>query len=449
MRTVSLSNLRHRRAAYLASFLNLFLGGAILTGFAALYETGSAPGLAKDDRSALQTMALVIGGWGALIIAFGTAATLSLTVRQREKEIALLKAAGAVPRQIRRMIMAETAVLLAVAAVPAVPAGMLVGRTVLATLKSSHQISHGVDFEFGTTALVIGLGDVAVAALAAAVVTGRRAANQSTAASLVSAATDDAGMSRKRKIAAVVLILLGLDAGVMSATVLKDDPNGAMASAGQSCVLTSIGLALLAPALVRLAGGVLGPLMRRSGGYLAEAELRRHPRQAAAVLMPVILFVGLANGTLYEQFIQDDANRAQHLTLSADDKGVQTLSFLVVGMIALFAAVVVANLSVAATLHRRREFGQRRLIGDTPGEVQRSLGWEAGAILAAGVFFGSLAALAGVIPFSYARTGDLIPDQGVGVFLGVTASVAVLTVAACLGAARRVLRVPALAAVSA
>jgi putative ABC transport system permease protein len=448
MLVVSLSNLRHRRAAYLASFLNLLLGGAILTGFASLYETGSAPGLSKDDRSALQTMALVIGGWGALIIAFGTAATLSLAVRQRENEIALLKAAGALPRQIRRMIMIETATLLAAAAIPATPAGMAVGRVVLATLKSTHQVSNGVGYTFGSTTLVIGLGDVAVAALAAAIVAGRRAANQSTAASLVSAATEDARMSRKRKIAAVVLILLGLDDAVMTATLMKNEGYGTMEIAGQACVLTGIGLALLAPALVRIAGAVLGPLMRRSGGYLAEAELRRHSRQAAGVLMPVILFVALANGALYQQFIQDDANHAQHLAPSADDKGVQTLSFLVVGMIALFAAVVVANIAVASTLHRRREFGQRRLIGDTPGEVRRSLGWEACAIVAAGLVFGTLAALVGVIPFSYAKTGDLMPHQGLGVFLGVAASVTALTLAACLGAARRALSVPALAAVA-
>jgi len=448
MLIVSLGNLRHRRAAYLASFLNLFLGGAILTGFASLYETGSAPGLSKDDRSALQTMALVIGGWGALIIAFGTAATLSLAVQQREKEIALLKAAGAVPRQLRRMIMTETAVLLAAAAIPATPAGMAVGRAVLATLKSTHQVSNGVGYTFGSTTLMIGLGDVAVAALAAALVAGRRAANQSTAAALVSAATEDARMSRKRKIAAVVLILLGLDDAVMTATLMKNEGYGTMEIAGQACILTGIGLALLAPALVRITGAVLGPLMRRSGGYLAEAELRRHSRPAAGVLMPVILFVALANGALYQQFIQDDADHARHVAMSADDKGVQTLSFLVVGMIALFAAVVVANIAVAGTLHRRREFGQRRLLGDTPAEVRRSLGWEVCAILVAGLVFGTLAALVGVIPFSYAKTGGLMPHQGLGVFLGVAASVTVLTLAACLGAARRVLSVPALAAVA-
>ncbi|WP_370367095.1 FtsX-like permease family protein [Catenulispora sp. GP43] len=444
---MSLSNLRHRRGAYLASFLNLFLGGAILTGFASLYETGSTPGLAKADRSALQTMALVIGGWGALIIAFGTAATLSLAVQQREKEIALLKAAGALPGQIRRMIMIETAALLAAAAIPATPAGMAVGRTVLATLKSTHQVSNGVALKFGATTLAIGLGDITLAALVAAIVAGRRAANQSTATALVSAATQDAGMSRKRGIAAVVLILVGLDAGVMSATLMKNQGYATMSTAGQACILTGIGLALLAPALIRVTVAVLGPLMRRGGGYLAEAELRRHSRQAAGILMPVILFVALANGALYQQFIQDDANRAQHLAMSADDKGVQTLSFLVVGMIALFAAVVVANIAVAATLHRRREFGQRRLIGDTPGEVRRSLGWEACAILIAGLVFGTLAALAGVVPFSYAKTGHLMPQQSLWVFFAVGAGVTALTLAACLGAARRALSVPALAAI--
>jgi putative ABC transport system permease protein len=390
----------------------------------------------------------VIGGWGALIIAFGTAATLSLAVQQREKEIALLKAAGALPGQIRRMILIETAILLAAAAIPAVSAGMAVGQTVLATLKSTHQVSNGVGFRFGGLTLAIGLGDVVLAATVAALVAGRRAARQSTAAALVAAAVDDTGMSRKRKIAGIVLILLGLDAGVLSATVLKHAGYATMSTAGQAEILTGIGLALLAPALIRVTGAALGPLMRSRGGYLAEAELRWHSRPAASVLMPVILFVALANGALYQQFIQDDANRAQHVTLSADDKGVQTLSFLIVGMIALFAAVVVVNIAVATTLHRRREFGQRRLIGDTPGEVRRSLGWEAGAVVAAGLVFGTLAALAGILPFSYAKTGHLLPHRGPGMFLAVAAIVTVLTLAACLGAARRALRIPALAAIA-
>ncbi|GAA1973564.1 FtsX-like permease family protein [Catenulispora subtropica] len=449
MWTLTFSNLRHNRAMYLATFLNLYLGGAILTAFASLYESGSAPGVSKADRDTLQTMALVIGGWGALIIAFGTAATLSLAVRQRERQIALLKAAGALPGQIRRMIMVETAALLAASAIPATPTGMALGRAVTAALKSSHQVSHGVGHRFGATALSIGFGDIVLAAGGAAVVAGRRAANQSTAAALVTSATDDAGLGRKRVIWAVVLLGLGVNAAVMVATMMKDEGYDAMSVAGQACILTALGLAVLAPVLIRATAAVLGPLMRGTGGYLAEAELRQHSRQAAGVLMPVILFVALANGALYQQFIQDDANRAAHLTPTADDKGVQTLSFLVVGMIALFAAVVVANLAVAGTLHRRREFGQRRLIGDTPGEVRRSLGWEAAVVLVAGLVSGTLAALVGILPFSYARTGDWLPDQGIGVFLGVTAVVVALTMAACLGAARRALRTPALAAVGA
>ncbi|MFD0637388.1 FtsX-like permease family protein [Catenulispora yoronensis] len=367
MRTVTFSTLRRTPAMFLASFLNLFLGGAILTGFASLYETGAAAGVSSADRKSMQTMALVIGGWGALIIAFGTAATLTLAVRQRERQIALLKAAGALPGQIRRMVLAETVTLLVVSAVPATPAGMLLGRTVLAALKSSHQVADGVAYRFGALALGIGFGDIVVAALIAAYAAGRRAAKQSTAASLVASAIDDRGLGRKRLIWAAVLLILGGNAAAMVATMMKDGGYETMSVAGQACILTALGLAVLAPWLIRATAAVLGPLMRGTGGYLAAAELRQHSRQAAGILMPVILFVALANGALYEQFIQDDATRAAHLTQSADDKGVQTLSFLVTGMIALFAVVVVANVAVAGTLHRRREFGQRRLIGDTPG----------------------------------------------------------------------------------
>ncbi|NUP48327.1 MAG: ABC transporter permease [Catenulispora sp.] len=449
MWTVTFSTLRRNRGVFLASFLNLFLGGAILTGFASLYETSGGPGVSAADRDTLQTMAFVIGGWGALIIAFGTAATLTLAVRQRERQLALLKAAGALPGQIRRMVLAETVTLLAASAIPATPAGMAVGRAVLAALKSSHQVSGGVGFRFGGTALAIGFGDIVLAAVVAAYVAGRRAANQGTAAALVSSALDETRISRKRLIWAGVLLAGGVNAAVMVATMMKDEGYDTMSVAGQACILTALGLAVLAPLLIRATVAVLGPLMRGTGGYLAEAELRQHSRQAAGVLMPVILFVALANGALYQQLIQDDATHAAHLTPTADDKGVQTLSFLVVGMIALFAAVVVANVAVAGTLHRRREFGQRRLLGDTPAQVRRSLSWETGVVLVAGLVFGTVAALAGVLPFSYAKTGAWLPDQGLWVFLGVAATVSAVTVAACLGAARSALRTPALAAVAA
>lgn len=59
--------------------------------------------------------------------------------------------------------------------------------------------------------------------------------------------------------------------------------------------------------------------------------------------MPVIVLTGLAAGTLYIQRIHNAATTADGITVSADDKGAETLNVIIVGMIAAFAAVVLIN----------------------------------------------------------------------------------------------------------
>jgi putative ABC transport system permease protein len=132
--------------------------------------------------------------------------------------------------------------------------------------------------------------------------------------------------------------------------------------AGEACIHTSIGLALFAPVLVRWVSAVLGPLVRGlggAGGYLANLNLRQRTGQSAGVLMPIILFVGLATGSLYMQQLRNDTFAAAQLvgaatsqglsaaqlTRSADEKAVETLNFVIVGMIAVFAAVVLVNIA--------------------------------------------------------------------------------------------------------
>src|SRR5690242_7351779 len=121
MFALALRSLRYRVGAFAASFLNVFLGAAILMAFASLFDTAGGAGVSTVDRKSMTTMAWVIGGWGALIVAFGVAATLSLAVRQRATEMALLKSLGATPGQIGRLVVGEAAVVSAVAAVAAIP----------------------------------------------------------------------------------------------------------------------------------------------------------------------------------------------------------------------------------------------------------------------------------------------------------------------------------------
>jgi len=464
MFALALRSLRYRVGAFAASFLNVFLGAAILMAFASLFDTAGGAGVSTVDRKSMTTMAWVIGGWGALIVAFGVAATLSLAVRQRATELALLKSLGATPGQIGRLVVGEAAVVSAVAAVAAIPLAFLAGRAVVGALVSSHQIAPGTAYRFGALALGIGLGDALAAAAVAAFITARRAATLNTARAAMSAAVErrprgraarrsggqPALVGRVRAVFGCVFLFLGADCGVLAATVFRGNGFLTESIAGEACIHTSIGLALFAPVLVRWVSAVLGPLVRGlggAGGYLANLNLRQRTGQSAGVLMPIILFVGLATGSLYMQQLRNDTFAAAQLTRSADEKAVETLNFVIVGMIAVFAAVVLVNIAIATTVDRRREFGQQRLVGSTPGQVRRMLGFETLVTLVAGLLSGTVAALASIVPYSIALAHTPVPHVGPAIYLGVVGAAVVLTFAANLLSGRRTIRVPALDAV--
>lgn len=451
MSSIALSSLRFRVGIFVASFINVFLGAAILMSFASLLDSAGSPAVSRADKSTLTTMALVIGGWGLLIVAFGVAATSTLSVRQRDTEIALLKSAGATPRQIGRMIISEVTVISAVAAIVAIPVAFFAGRACLAALHATNQVASGGTYHFGVFALSAGLGDTVVAASIAAYAASRRAASLSTRDALAVAAAGERRMSRKRIVFACLFLLAGIDCGVLTAMVFNNQGFVTMSLAGEACIHTSIGLALFAPALMRAAAWLLsGPLqmVSRISGYLAGTNVRQRSDQSANVLMPIILFVGLAAGSLYLQSVSNNANAASRIAESADAKGVETLNFIIVAMIAVFAAVVLTNLAVATTIHRRREFGQERLVGATPAQVLWMVGLESLTTVVAGLVFGTLGALAGVVPYSIARTRSAVPHAGIGIYLGVVAVVVVLTAAANLGATLRAMRRPALDAIA-
>jgi len=113
----------------------------------------------------------------------------------------------------------------------------------------------------------------------------------------------------------------------------------------------------------------------------------------------------------------------------------------------VFAAVMLVNTLVAATLARRREFGQLRLTGSTRPQVLGMAGLEGIVLATAGLLLGSLAAAISAIPYSLVMTDSVLPGATVPIHLGVIALATVLTMAAALGATRRATRRPALEAV--
>jgi len=315
-----------------------------------------------------------------------------------------------------------------------VPVGWALGRVLVDLLQNTGQVASTIDPVFGPIALGAGFGVTLAGSLAAAVATARRTAAQ--------------GRRRQRpllrRIGAGLFLLTGANCAVLTATLMDGKGIDAMQTAGQAGIWAAIGLALLAPELLRLVTAVLGPVVRLFG---APGELALSGPRLSSAVMPVLLFTGIATGTVYMQGIEDRAAAGQIQPAFAQD--IQTLNYVVVGMVTVFVAIMLVNTLIAATTHRRREFAQQRLAGATRGQVTGMVALEGVLITVTGVLGGLVASLFTVLPFGSARADRVWPDAFPAAFGIVAAIAVVLTASALVQTARRALRGPATAAVRA
>lgn len=438
------ASVRQRRGAFVAAFLAVFLGAAILMSFASLLDTSGGPHVSGTDRTTLTIMASVVGGWGVLVVASAVATTLAVAARQRAGELALLRSLGATPGQTVRLVVGETALVAVAGVLLALPVGYGGGWTLLHLLQDTGQVDDGVGFRFGASALAVGACGTLLAALAASFGTARRAARRRAVEAHRQAAAGGRRTSRFRLVAGALLVAAGASCAVLTGTAIDASKIESQSVAGEAAVLSALGFALLAPVLLRAVTAAAGPLLALLGapGRLGVLAVSGRFQRAATAVMPIVLCTAISTGTLAMQAVWNSA----HPQLSADDKGTATLNYVVVGMIAVFAAVMLVNLVVAETSARGAEFAQLRLAGATERQLLRQVAAETGLTLVTGLLFGTAAAMASAVPYSLAVTGDVLPGSAVAIHAAVVAGVAVLALGSALAAARRAGRAPATAA---
>lgn len=245
-------------------------------------------------RSDLTEMAASLGATVVLIAMIVVAGTLALGVHQRRRELALLRAVAATPRQVYKMMAAEVLLVsLAASAVGCVP-GVLVAGLLREALSATGVIPGDFAFSYGPLPLLVAVFASVAAAEAAAVGAARKAAAIRPVEALGEGRIERAGLGRGRAFCGVLLFLLGVAASLLPlffGTVF------AVAGAGMGGFLMVIAVLLLAPPVVSAASRLLaGPVRRRTGphGHLAVANTRAHARRLAAGTGPLTLAVGFA-----------------------------------------------------------------------------------------------------------------------------------------------------------
>ncbi|MEU0877371.1 FtsX-like permease family protein [Lentzea sp. NPDC005914] len=258
-----------------------------------------------DDVSQTKAILAIIagsfGGYAVLVAIFVVASTLALTVEQRRREFALLRAVGATPRQIRKLIGIQTLVVSAVAGV----AGSLLGIAVSQGLRNAFA-NIGVvpaDFDLSISpiplvaAFLIGLGAARLAAWSSS----RRPSSINPVEALGEAAIQRTELGRVRLVIGWVLLAIG----TVATTVPLFVPGqiGAAMSVMATLVLI-IGLTLVGPRVVGKAVRMIAPALSRfSGvsGYLASANVTKNSRRLAAAVTPLMLAIGFAVVNFYSQ----------------------------------------------------------------------------------------------------------------------------------------------------
>ena len=435
MTGLALASVRHRGAAFLATFVTVLLGTGLIGSFATLVGAATGP-VSGDDRDNLLIMGAVVGGWGSVIVLFSLASTLGIVVRQREVELGLLRVVGATNRQVARLVRAETFAVAALAAAAGCALAAGGGALLLHLLRAGGVVAADVRMHSAPLCWAATAGVLVGTALVAASIAGRRATRGAPRLALAEAETGRRRLPRWRVLVGLLLLGYGIAMAALTigVTAHSEDPYDAMATSGNSGILVGVGLATLSPVLLRWAAAAVRPLLGRDARLqLALEDTGRRPQLFGGVLAPVIVLTAATVSVL--MLVNVDTR-----SLAVPDEGteiINLLNYVIVAMLSLFAVVMVLNAWLTTVSARRVELARLRLLGATPEQVRGSLLAEAGFVAGVGVLLGLLASTASWMPFAVARHEGVVPDGGLWLPPLLMAGAVAVTLASAGLAARR------------
>ncbi|ADG75344.1 protein of unknown function DUF214 [Cellulomonas flavigena DSM 20109] len=367
------SGVRAHRGAYAGTAVVLAVASAVLAVTGVLLESGTRLQSAGDAAgSLLVALASSYAGTLLVVVVMVVAATVSLALRGRRRELALLRAVGATPAQVRTAVTLEVGVVSLVASPAGALAGLLGARLLDPVLVRSGLVEPGFD---ATLSPLPVLGAVALVVLTAVPVGrlgAREAARTAPTAALQLSAVEARQVGAGRRVSALTLTVLGL--GAAFSTLWMPGATGSAAAAVSAFVL--VGAAALAgPVLV---GWVFDRLARTGASrgtpatMLAVRNLRGFSRRLTTVVVPLALVVAAATA-------QTSVNRA-----IATGAGQQLAAAITTDLVVTpasdaapdLAAQVAAAPGVASAVPLATVPADVR----TDGEASGALAWEATAL---------------------------------------------------------------------
>ncbi|MEV8101891.1 FtsX-like permease family protein [Streptomyces sp. NPDC088135] len=299
---------------------------------AAVGHTATAQVHTGDDRGAVETPALAstkeilfglgvsFGGVATMVAVFTAAGTVALSVGQRSREFALLRAIGATPRQLRRTIATESLLVAPLAGALGCLPGTALALWWSGQLQDRGAVLDSVALHISWLPLAIAVGTTMLTALGAGYLAARRPAKLKPGLALAQTAVERAPFGVIRTpLGIAALVGGGALAGVAASTSGGDSANAAMGVV----MLFMLAVGLLGPVIARICATVIGIPLRAAGasGSLAAANSRTNSRRLASAITPIVLAMAFSSTLVFMQTSQErvtahqqrDAITADHI----------------------------------------------------------------------------------------------------------------------------------------
>jgi putative ABC transport system permease protein len=278
--------------------------------------TGGARGAAEYpelelSRTTLIPVTAAFGGLAVFIAIFVVASTLGLSIQQREREIALLRAVAATPGQIRRMIAWEAAIVALAGSAAGIWPGIVLGRVLAHGLMRHGIVPPNFTLSYDWLPAAAAIAGGVAAALLAVLAAGRRAARVPPTLALTDAAAEPRLLGPGRLIGG--LLALGGAVPLFMVSVTTTTPETAAATSELSAIFLVVVAAFLGPIVPYVAARLLAPplaALSPVGGFLASANLGA-TRRFSSASTPLVLTVALNCTLLFSSTTIDHATTEQ------------------------------------------------------------------------------------------------------------------------------------------
>ena len=274
------------------------------------------------DRAGLIAIFGAMGGIAGAVALFVVAGTFALAIAQRRRETAVLRALGATPRQIRRLIAGEALLVSLLAGALGLLAGRPLANFIVRVLEDRGEVGPAFAPSHSPVPLVAALAMGVLIAQVAVAAAARRAGRIPPADALREVAIEHP----RPGVVRVVCGLACLGGGVAMSMLFSG--YWAMVFAVLGGILLAMGVGLLGRWLLGVPAALLAAPLRRFGatGLLASTGLAANRWRTAALATPIVLVAMLA-GTqgIVESSNQrhtEDVTRlrvdAEHVVMGAD-----------------------------------------------------------------------------------------------------------------------------------